>query len=135
VKPSRITRYFLKIASSRLDTSCSIMAQASTCFGIQSQSFALIDHAGSDYSLCSIIYVDEKVPAIDVGPIFGNASRRVNEDSSKAIITSTLRRLAGTGRKTLEVKIWGYGELRPHGNGFTRFYSYSIGGGIRREKP
>jgi len=23
----------------------------------------------------------------------------------------------------------------PAGNGFTRFYSYSIGGGIRREKP
>jgi hypothetical protein len=60
------------------------------------------------------LYMSMKVPAIDVGPIFGNASRRVNEDLSKAIITSTLRRLAGTGRKTLEVKIWGYGELRPH---------------------
>jgi hypothetical protein len=66
-----------------------------------SQSFALTDHAGSDYLPCSIIYVDEKVPTIDVW-------------------TDLRKRVA---------------ELSPHGNGFTHFYSYSIGGGIRWEKP
>ena len=57
-----------------------------------SQSFTLTDHAGSDYSLCSIVYVDKKCLRSTFGPIFGNASRRGNEDSWKAIITSTLRR-------------------------------------------
>jgi hypothetical protein len=37
------------------------------------------------------------------------------------------------GPKILKVKIRGYGELSQHGNGFTSFYSYSIGGGVRRE--
>jgi len=57
-----------------------------------SQSFALTDHAGSDYSLCSIVCVDEKCLRPTFRPIFGNTSRRGNEDSWKAIITSTLRR-------------------------------------------
>ena len=68
------------------------MAEASTSLEPDSQSFALTDHAGSDYSLCSIVYVDKKCLRPTFRPIFGNASRRGNEDSWKAIITSTLRR-------------------------------------------
>jgi hypothetical protein len=100
-----------------------------------SQFFALTDHAGSDYSLCSIICVDEKVPAIDVWTDLRKriapSERRLMESNHHVYIEA----ISWDGPKTLKVKIWGYGELSPHGNGFTRFYSYSIGGGIRREKP
>jgi hypothetical protein len=89
------------------------MAQASTCSGIQSQSFALIDHAGSDYSLCSIIYVDE------------SACDRRWTDLRKRVAPSEQRLIESNHHLYIEAISWdrpknpggqdlGYGELRPH---------------------
>jgi len=98
-----------------------------------SRSFALTDYAGSNYSLCSVIYVDEKLPAIDVWTDLRKrvapSERRLMEGNDHVYIEA----ISWDGPKILKVKIGGYGEPSP--NGFTRFYSYTIGGGIRREKP
>lgn len=98
-----------------------------------SRSFALTDYAGSDYSLCGIIYVDEKVPTIEVwGDLLKRVTpgeRKIMEENHHVYIEAT----SWEGTTTLKVKIDGYGDLNP--GGFRRFYSYDIRGGIRREKP
>jgi hypothetical protein len=112
------------------------MAEASTSLEADSQSFALTDHAGSDYSLCSIVYVDEKVPAIDVWTDLRKrvapSGRRLMESNHHVYIEA----INWDGREeNPEGQDLGIRGTEPAGNGFTRFYSYSIGGGIRREKP
>lgn len=98
-----------------------------------SKSFALTDYAGSDYSLCSIIYVDASMPAINVWEELlkrvTTNERKIMEDNHHVYVVAT--RWVGT--KTLRLKIWGYGDISPRG--FTRFYSYDVDGRVRRDKP
>jgi len=98
-----------------------------------SKSFALTNYEGSNISSCMVIYVDQKVPTIDV---WGELLEQVTT-SERRIMTGNhhvyIKARTWDGAKTLKLKISGYGGQSPHG--FTRFYSYDIGGGVRRDKP
>jgi hypothetical protein len=96
-----------------------------------SKSFALTDYAGSDYSRCSIVSVDENVPPIQlwdklVNTVAGNEQKSLL-NNHHAYIAATEWLDAGT----LKLKVWGYGNVNT--SGFARFYTYDSGRGIRRQ--
>jgi len=98
-----------------------------------SKSFVLNDYAGSDYSECRIISVDEKVQSINVwDKIVKDATtkeKRTLLENHHVYITAK----EWVSSQTLKVRVWGYGEV-DH-DGFTRYYLYEIDRGIRRYKP
>jgi hypothetical protein len=98
-----------------------------------SKSFALTDHAGSDFSECRIIPVDEKAQSIDVWDetVKGSAAREKRSFLENHHVYIAAKEWISS--KTLKVKVWGYGELDL--DGFTRYYLYEIGRGIRRYTP
>ena len=98
-----------------------------------SKYFVLNDYAGSDYSECKIISVDEKVPSIDVWNeiVRGSTSKEKRSLLENHHVYIAAREWIGSD--TLKVKVWGYGEVNP--SGFTRFYFYDKKLGVKRVKP
>jgi len=97
-----------------------------------SESFAVSDYAGSDYSRCSIVSVTESVSPVQVWDELIKAAP-VNEQ--KSFLRNDHVYIAATewiSSKVLKVKVWGHGEVNPAG--FTRFYRYEIGLGITRQQ-
>jgi hypothetical protein len=98
-----------------------------------SKSFVLNDYAGSDYSECRIISVDEKVQSINV---WDKIVKKATTKEQRSLLENHHVYIAAKqwiSSKTLKVKVWGYGEV-DH-DGFTRYYLYETGVGIRRYKP
>ena len=98
-----------------------------------SKSFVLNDYAGSDYSECRIISVDEKVQPINV---WDRIVKDATNKEQRSLLENHHVYIAAKqwiSSKTLKVKVWGYGEV-DH-DGFTRYYLYEMRGGIRRYKP
>lgn len=97
-----------------------------------SESFAVSDYAGSDYSRCSIISVTENVPPVQVWDELLTAA---TANEKKSLLQNDHVYIAATAwisSKVLAIKVWGHGEVNPAG--FTRFYRYEIGLGIRRQQ-
>jgi hypothetical protein len=95
-----------------------------------SKSFALTDYAGSDYSSCSIVSVDENVPPIQ---LWDELVKAVTGNDQKSLLKKHHVYIAATqwiDSGTLRVKVWGYGDVNP--SGFTEFYTYDRDRGIRR---
>jgi hypothetical protein len=95
-----------------------------------SKSFAVTDYGESDYSRCSIIFVDQTVPTIQV---WDKLVKALTERERKSLLENHHVYIAAvqwmdTG--ALRVKVWGYGEVNP--SGFTRFYSYDRDGRVKR---
>lgn len=98
-----------------------------------SKSFVLNDYAGSDYSECRIISVDEKAESINV---WDKIVKDATAKEKRSLIENHHVYIAAKewiGSKTLKVKVWGYGEVDR--DGFTRYYLYEMGRGIRRYEP
>lgn len=96
-----------------------------------SESFAVSDYAGSDYSLCSIVSVTGNVPPIQV---WDELVKAATANEQKSLLHNDHVYIAATdwvSPRILKVKVWGHGEVNPAG--FTRFYRYEIGLGIRRQ--
>jgi hypothetical protein len=96
-----------------------------------SESFALTDYAGSDYSRCSIVSVDENVPPIQLWDELVNT---VAGNEQKGLLKNHHVYIAATewfDSGTLKIKVWGHGEV--NSSGFTRVYTYDRGHGIRRQ--
>jgi len=95
-----------------------------------SKSFALTDYEGSDYSRCSIVFIDQSVPTIRVWDklveVLTHTERKSLLENHHVYIAAM--RWIEAGR--LKVKVWGYGEVDP--SGFTRFYSYGTDGRVKR---
>ncbi len=88
------------------------------------KSFALSDFAGSDYAVCSIVSVNEKMEAI---PVLENLLKRVPAAERENIKRNDHLYIAGIrwiDTKTLLVKIWGHDSDRR--KGFERFYRYTV---------
>jgi hypothetical protein len=97
-----------------------------------SESFAVSDYAGSDHSRCSIVSVTENVPPVQVWDELVKAAKA---NDQKSLLRNDHVYIAATdwiSSKILKVKVWGHGEVNP--GGFTRFYRYEIGFGIRRQQ-
>jgi hypothetical protein len=97
-----------------------------------SKSFALTDYGGSDFSLCSIISIYEKVPSVD---ILEKVVKAVSAKERKTLLENHHVYIVATewfDSDRLRVKVWGYGEVNP--SGFTRFYIFDIHRGISRDK-
>jgi hypothetical protein len=98
-----------------------------------SKSFVLNDYAGSDYSECRIFSVDEKVQSINV---WDQVLKDATTKERRSLLENHHVYIAAKewiSSKTLKVRVWGYGEV--HDDGFTRYYLYEIGSGIRRYEP
>ncbi len=97
-----------------------------------SKSFVLNDYAGSDYSECKIISVDEKAESIDVWDkiVKGIAPREQRTLLENHHVYIAAREWGS--RDAIKVKVWGYGEVNR--SGFTRFYTYDKKLGVRRVK-
>lgn len=97
------------------------------------RSFALTDYGGSDFALCSIVSVDEKVQPI---PVLDRILAKVSPQEREAIQRNDHLYVAAVkwvDNKTLKVKIWGHDSERR--KGFSRFYRYEIRASVRRDKP
>jgi len=96
------------------------------------ESFAVSDYAGSDYSRCSIVSVTENVPPVQV---WDELVKSATANEQKSFLRNDHVYIAATewiSSRVLKVKVWGHGEVNPAG--FTRFYRYEIGLGIRRQQ-
>jgi hypothetical protein len=94
-----------------------------------STSFAVSDYAGSDYSRCNIVSVTENVPLVQV---WDELVKAATAKGQKSLLQNDHVYVAATewiSPKVLKVKVWGHGEVNP--SGFTRFYEYEMGLGIR----
>jgi len=96
------------------------------------KSFVLNDYAGSDYSECKIIFVDEKAESIDVWDkiVKGIAPREQRSLLENHHVYIAAREWVS--RDAVKVKVWGYGEVNR--SGFIRFYTYDKKLGVRRVK-
>jgi hypothetical protein len=97
-----------------------------------SESFAVSDYAGSDYSRCSIVSVNKNVPPVQV---WDELVKVATANERKSLLRNDHVYIAGTDwitSRVLKVKVWGNGEVDPAG--FTRFYTYEISLGIRRQQ-
>jgi hypothetical protein len=97
-----------------------------------SESFALSDYAASDYSHCSIVSVAENVPQVQ---IWDEMIKATAANEQRSLLHNDHVYIAATNwisSRVLKVKVWGHGEANP--TGFTRFYRYEIGFGIRRQQ-
>jgi len=95
-----------------------------------SKSFAVTDYEESDYSRCSIIFIDQTVPTIRV---WDKLVKALTERERKSLVENHHVYVAAVewvSASALKVKVWGYGEVNP--SGFTRFYSYDRYGGVKR---
>jgi hypothetical protein len=95
-----------------------------------SKSFVLNDHAGSDYSECKIIPVDEKAKPIDV---WDKILKGIAPREQRSLLENHhvyIEAKEWISRDTLKIKVWGYGEVNR--SGFTRFYTYDKKLGVRR---
>jgi len=97
-----------------------------------SESFAVSDYAGSDYSRCSIVSVMESVSPVQVWDELVKVAAGKERES---LLQNDHVYIAATGwisARVLRLKVWGHGEVNP--TGFTRFYRYEVGIGIRRQQ-
>jgi len=97
-----------------------------------SKSFALTDYAGSDYSRCTIIFVDESVPTIQLWDELVNS---VTGDERSALLKNHHVYIAAAewiDPDRLKVKVWGYGEA--NSSGFNRFFTYEKSRGFKRQR-
>jgi hypothetical protein len=88
------------------------------------KSFAFSDFAGSDYAVCSIVSVNEKVEVI---PVLENLLKTVSaagRDSIKRNDHLYPEGIRWIDTKTLLVKIWGHDSDRH--KAFERFYRYRM---------
>jgi hypothetical protein len=95
-----------------------------------SKSFALTDYEESDYSRCSIIFIDQTLPTIRV---WDKLVKALTQRDRKSLIENQhvyIAAMQWIGAGALKVKVWGYGEVDP--SGFTRFYSYDRDGRVKR---
>jgi hypothetical protein len=98
-----------------------------------SRSFVLNDYAGSDYSECKIISVDEKVRPIDV---WDKIVKGITINEQRSLLENHHVYIAARewiSPDTLKVRVWGYGNVNH--SGFTRFYIYDKKLGVQRVKP
>jgi hypothetical protein len=89
-----------------------------------SKSFAVTDYAGSDFSRCGLVSVDEKVPYDD---IWEKLVKAVDIAEQKSLLHNHHVYITATewiDSEKLRIKVWGYGDANP--SGFTRFYVYHI---------
>lgn len=94
------------------------------------ESFALTDYEESDYSRCSIIFVDQTQPTIRV---LEKLVKDLAQKERKSLLENHhvyIAAIEWIGARSLKVKVWGYGEVDPWG--FTRFYSYDKDGRVKR---
>lgn len=94
------------------------------------KSFALSDYEESDYSRCSIIFVDQTLPAIRV---WDKLVKALTPTERKSLLENQhvyIAAMQWIEAGALKVKVWGYGEVDP--SGFTRFYSYDRDGRVKR---
>jgi hypothetical protein len=98
-----------------------------------SKHFALNDYAGSDYTECKIISVDEEIPSIDVWNeiLKGSTSKGQRSLLENHHVCVVAREWIDS--YTLKVKVWGYGDVNP--SGFIRFYTYNKKLGVKPVKP
>jgi hypothetical protein len=97
-----------------------------------SQSLAVSDYAGSDYSRCRIYSVSENVPPVQV---WDELVKAATAKEKKSLLQNDHVYIAASdwiSPRVLKVKVWGHGEVNPAG--FTSFYRYEIGVGIRRQQ-
>jgi len=93
-------------------------------------SFALTDYEESDYSRCSIIFIDQTLPTIRV---WDKLVKALTPTERKSLLENHhvyIAAMQWIGTGALKVKVWGYGEVDP--SGFTRFYSYDRDGRVKR---
>jgi len=95
-----------------------------------SKSFAVTDYEESDYSRCSIIFIDRTVPTIRV---WDKLVKALTDRERKTLLENHHVYIAAVewiGARALKVKVWGYGEVNP--SGFALFYSYDRYGVVKR---
>jgi len=94
------------------------------------RSFALTDYEESDYSRCSIIFIDQTLPTIRV---WDKLVKAVSQRERKSLLENQhvyIAAMQWIEAGALKVKVWGYGKVDP--SGFTRFYSYDRDGRVKR---
>jgi hypothetical protein len=98
-----------------------------------SESFVLSDYAGSDYSECKIISVQDRVPSIDV---WDRIVKGITLRQQRTLLKNhhvCIETKEWISPDTPKVKIWRYGDVNP--SGFTRFYTYDKKLGVRHVRP